>query len=172
MVGMSYLVFRGIIVKCKRYFLHGKKGTFGQFFLHWRSLHNKVNCETLVLNQRKDEEWQRTCGLHVSSISSLLLCGFAYRVAHERCGSSHEQRTDDSLDALGCCQRNSDQKLNTQLLFTGSRTGMQRMSAVWVCPWMKGAHKMCTRQPLKQSSFQRIVAGNFHHSVSLHRLND
>lgn len=50
--------------------------------------------------------------------------------------------------------------------------GMQRMSAVWVCPWMKGAHKMCPRQPMKVSSFQRMYAGNPQLSISLYGLHE
>lgn len=50
--------------------------------------------------------------------------------------------------------------------------GMQRMSAVWVCPWMKSAHKMHPRQPLKQFLFQGTDAGNPHLSVYIYRLNE
>lgn len=53
----------------------------------------------------------------------VLLCGFAYRAAHESRCSTDKQWTDDTLDAWGCCQRKSEKKsnatLNTQLVFTG-----------------------------------------------------
>ncbi len=50
--------------------------------------------------------------------------------------------------------------------------GMPRMSAVWVCPWVKGAHKICAGQQLRLSSFQRIDAGNPHLPISLYRLTE
>lgn len=134
MLGMSYLVCRCIIATCKRYFLYGEKGTFGQPFLQRRSLHNiksqLCGCgqKTHREKTKSHNEIQRTCGLHVSSISSLLLCGFAYRAAHERCVSPDKKN--DSLDALSCCQGNSEQKSNAQLLFSGRGAGMQRMSGV------------------------------------------
>lgn len=47
--------------------------------------------------------------------------------------------------------------------------GMLRMSAVWVCPWMKGAHKMRSQAAIEPD---RVDAESPYFSIVLHRRNN
>lgn len=135
MLAMIYCKYSTYMDRCKTLLYTVKKANIWEtpVVFRWRSdyIKGEANCVSVVRKQaeKKERKMERknetrsTCGSHVSPSSSLLLCRFAYRAAHERRSSPDKQWTDESLDAWGCCQRKSEKKsnatLNTQLVFTG-----------------------------------------------------
>lgn len=150
--GLSWVVAASVWSSARIKSLHGGKQIFGKLLWFFtEELKCEANWETVVRKQAGEKEkdgaeyeTQRACGWHVSPSSS------TWKTRQDR----------QTMDGwIIRCVRLLSEKVWAEIKChfehpTGvywKAAGMWRMSAVWVCPWKKGAHKMCPRQHLKLS---------------------
>lgn len=143
--------------------LHSAKQIFGKlpWFFHWRSdyIKWKANCVTVVRKTVR-RKWRKTERKKLNSESMWLTCVSQLQPLLVwiciQSGTWKTQQCRQTMDKwLIRCVRLLSEKVRAEIkrhfehphsvYWKGA--GMQRMSPVWVCPWMKSAHKMRPRQP-------------------------